>query len=129
MAEPRNRYLTSRLDRGVLVLTITESQLRSANFGLADELREAMLTALAEAKSGKVVVDLTAVEQFGSASFRPLLSLRRKVHEMNGQLVLCGLQPIVREVFLVTRLIDTSGSAAATFAVAADAATAVSRLA
>ena len=128
MSEQQYRYLAPRVEQGVLVLTITHSQLRSTQFDLPDVLRDEMLRAVAQAQANKVVVDLSRVEQLGSASFRPLLSLRRQLHEAKGQLLLAGLQPDIREVFLVTRLIDEQGSSLATFGVAADAATAVMRL-
>jgi anti-anti-sigma factor len=128
MPDTRFRFLTAQVDRGVLVLTITHSQLRSTDFDLVEALRADMIQALAQAQATKVVVDLSTVEQVGSASFRPLLSLRRKLHESNGHLLLCGLQPDVRDVFLVTRLIDADGSSTATFGVAPDAASAVARL-
>jgi anti-anti-sigma factor len=128
MTEPRYRYLTARMDGGILVLTITHSQLRSTDFDLVDALRGEMLQAVAEAKASNVVVDLSHVDQVGSASFRPLLSLRRKLHEANGHLMLCGMQPDVREVFLITRLIDHAGSSDATFGCAPDVASAVGRL-
>jgi len=128
MAEPQYRYLAPRVEQGVLVLTITHPHLRSTQFDLPDVLREEMLRAVAQAKANKVVVDLSKVEQLGSANFRPLLSLRRQLHEAKGQLLLAGLQPDIRDVFLVTRLIDEQGSSLATFGVAADTVTAVTRL-
>jgi anti-anti-sigma factor len=128
MPDSRYRLVSARMDKGVLVLAITHTQLRSTEFDVVESLREEMLQALAESKASKVVVDLSAVQQVGSASFRPLLSLRRKLHEANGHLILCGLQPDVREVFLVTRLIDPTGSSAATFGAAPDVASALARL-
>jgi len=128
MAEVRYRYLKVRVERDVLVLSVTPQELRSTQFDVINGLRDEMLAAAGETKAGKVVVDLSAVEQVGSASFRPLLSLRRKLHDSNGELVLCGLQPNVREVFLVTRLIDTAGSQGAPFGAAADVSAAVARL-
>jgi anti-anti-sigma factor len=128
MPDSRYRLLTARIQDGVLVLTVTRSHLRSTEFDLVDVLREEMLRALAESKSTQVVVDLSAVEQVGSASFRPLLSLRRRLHEKNGTLMLSGLQPDVREVFLVTRLVDNEGSLDATFGAAPDVNSAVARL-
>jgi len=128
MTESQYRYIAPRVEQGVLVLSITHSQLRSTQFELPEVLREEMLRAVAQAKANKVVVDLSKVEQLGSASFRPLLSLRRQLHEAKGQLLLAGLQPDIREVFLVTRLIDEQGSTLATFGVAADVPTAVLRL-
>jgi anti-anti-sigma factor len=128
MAQPLYRYLKVRVEQGVLVLTVTSPQLHSTEFDMIDGLRDEMLAAVGEAKASKVVVDLSAVEQLGSASFRPLLSLRRKLHDTKGELLLCGLQPIVRDVFLVTRLIDNAGSAAAPFTAVADLPAALARL-
>jgi anti-anti-sigma factor len=128
MTESRYRYLKVRVEEGVLVMSVTPSELRSTQFDLIDDLRQEMLAVADETKAGKVVVDLSAVEDVGSASFRPLLSLRRRLHDNNGELLLCGMQPLVREVFLVTRLIDTTGSAGAPFAAAADVPGALARL-
>jgi anti-anti-sigma factor len=129
MPDSRYRLLTARVDKGVLVLVITHAQLRSTEFDVVEALRDELLQAVADAKTNKVVVDLSAVEQVGSASFRPLLSLRRKLNESSGQLLLCGMQPDVREVFLVTRLIDADGTLAATFGAAPDVASAIGRIA
>jgi anti-anti-sigma factor len=128
MSESRYRHLQVALDRGVLVLSVTQPQLRSLELESAEDLREDMLSAIDEAKASKVVVDLSAVSQFGSSSFRPLLSLRRKLHDTNGQMLLCGMQPDVREVFLITGLIDPQGSAEAPFEVERDVTAAVARL-
>jgi anti-sigma B factor antagonist len=129
MAETRYQSLQVRVERGVLVIAITEPHLRSIQFDTVDALREDMLAAHEASGATRVVVDLSNVTQFGSASFRPLLSLRRRLTESNGHLILCGMQPDVREVFLVTRLIDEQGSSAAPFAVAADVSAAIASLA
>jgi len=128
MAEPRYRYLRVRVENDVLVMSVTPQELRSTQFDMVEGLREEMLAAADTTHAGKVVVDMSAVEQIGSASFRPLLSLRRKLHDCKGELLLCGLQPNVRDVFLVTRLIDNTGSQDAPFGAAADVAAAVAKL-
>jgi anti-anti-sigma factor len=128
MTETRYHYLRCHDDDGVLVLTVVVAQLRSMQFDIGEVLRGELLRAVDETKATRVAVDLSAVEQIGSASFRPLLSLRRCLNERKGHLLLCGLQAPIREVFLVTRLIDAAGSSAATFGVADDVAGAVARL-
>jgi anti-anti-sigma factor len=75
-----------------------------------------------------VVVDFEAVAYLSSASFRPLLSLLREVRARQGHLVLCNLNPNVHEIFTVTRLISSHGSAPAAFEVQADVAAAVASL-
>ena len=129
MSEPQYRYLRCGTQQGVLVLAITHPQLRSGDFDLIDQVRQELLTAVALNGTRKVVVDLTEVEYVGSAGFRPLLSLRKKLQEQDGDMLLCGLCEEVHEVFLTSRLIDAQGSSAAPFGVEPDVARAVARLA
>ena len=128
MTDPKYRYLRVSTQQGVLVLTVTAKQMRSGDFDLVDEVRQEMLAAAALNGSRKIVVDLSAVEYVGSAGFRPLLSLRKRLQESGGEMLLCGLCPDVREVFLTSRLINAAGTAASPFGVAPDMAKAVARL-
>jgi hypothetical protein len=68
------------------------------------------------------------VDYVGSAGFRPLLSLRKRLQEAGGEMLLCGLVPEVHEVFLTSRLINEAGSWDAPFGVEPDVARAVARL-
>jgi anti-sigma B factor antagonist len=124
MSEPQ--HLNSRIDQGVLVLSFTEPELRGDP--LAEAIRQEMLDAVTQAGAQKVVIDFQGVRFLSSAAFRPLLSLRRKLHETRGQLVLCGLAPPVADVFRLTRLISTSRSSAAPFEAEPDVAAAIARL-
>jgi anti-anti-sigma factor len=128
MTESQFRYVRAGTQQGVLVLTITHPQLRSGDFELVDALRQELLDAAAQANARKVVVDLSAVDYVGSAGFRPLLSLRKRLQEAGGEMLLSGLAPEVREVFLTSRLINAAGSAEAPFGVEPDVSRAVTRL-
>jgi anti-anti-sigma factor len=129
MSEPQYRYLRCGTQQGVLVLAVTHPQLRSGDFDLVDQVRQELLAAAALNGTRKVVVDLTEVEYVGSAGFRPLLSLRKKLQEQGGEMLLCGLCPEVHEVFLTSRLIDARGSTASPFGWEPELAAAVARLA
>src|SRR5262245_4381849 len=121
---PERSHVQSEVVDGVLVLTVTEEQLRGDV--LADDVRTEFLDAVAKANLKRVVIDLGKVEMFTSPAFRPLLSLRKLLHEMGEhRLVLCGLRPEVSEVFRITRMIDTRGSSSAPFEVQRDRASAV----
>jgi anti-anti-sigma factor len=128
MTEPQFRHLRCSTQEGVLVLAITEHQVRSGDFELVDALRQEMLEAAGHAGARKVVVDLSAVEYLGSAGFRPLLSLRKRLQEVRGEMLLCGLGPEVHEVLLTSRLINAAGTSDAPFEVAPDLAQAIARL-
>jgi len=118
MAEAQQLRVQSRLDQGVLVLTFLDRSIHTDT--LAETLRDQLLDAVATTRSSMVVLDFRNVEYLSSAGFRPLLSLRRKLHESGGRLILCNLHPDVANVFRITRLISTSKSAAAPFEQADD---------
>jgi anti-sigma B factor antagonist len=126
MSHPIYKHIQCDMRDGVLVMTITESHLQGDT--LADAFRREMFESIAHHSAKKVVIDFQNVKYLSSAAFRPLLSLRRSFQTTGGQFLLCGLSPVIEEVFLVTRLISTSGSSPAPFEREADVAAAVARL-
>ena len=126
MSEPVNPLVKRDTRDGVLVLTLTAAEVRSDDVveGVAQEL----LAALGPTPPPRVVLDLTAVQYLGSLGFRPLLSLRRKLAETGGRMVLCGLSPEVANVFRVSRLMSERGGPPAPFQVETDVAAAVAHL-
>ncbi len=123
MSQPRYRYLKTRTEQGVLVLTPTPSRLEGD--AMAQSLVDETQAATCHADAKKVVLDLDYVQYLTSANFRPLLALRKKLKEVGGRMVLCNLSPVVLETFQTTRLI---GSAGAFFEVQADVDAAVASL-
>jgi anti-anti-sigma factor len=123
---PAYRHLRSRVEQGVLVLTILEAELRTEN--VVDAIREELFDAVARQGTGKVVLDLQRVRYLASAGFQPLLILHRKLHDEGSQLILCGLSPILAEVFRVTKLVRTATAPTAPFDSEPDVTTAVARL-
>ena len=97
----------------IVVIRIEPAQLMGDT--VAEALREEFLVVRRAIDARHVIVDFQPVNYISSASFRPLLSLLREVRAHNGRLVLCNLQAHVQEVFSVTRLISTHGSAPAAF--------------
>jgi anti-sigma B factor antagonist len=112
MLQSAYSHVTTRTESGVLILTITEKQLTGEV--LCDAIREELLDAVQQ-KAGKVIVDFHNVDYVSSVAFRALLSLRRRVHDTEGRLVLCNLSPLVAEVFKVTRLLINSKSSPSMF--------------
>jgi anti-anti-sigma regulatory factor len=125
MAEPS--YLDVRTEQGVVVLTLTEAQVRGD--AMAEALREQFLAQVEGTGSRKYVIDFKNVEMATTVVFRPLLSLRRRLHELgDGRMVLCGLRPLVEESFRITRMVSTSGSSSAPFEQQPDVAAAIASL-
>ena len=126
MPEPQYQHIRARLQEGVLVITPAERQVQGDE--LADALKREFFLALSDFQAGRVVLDFQEVKFLGSAGFRPLLSLHRRLRDQGGAMLLCNLSPEVAEVFHITRLISTSRSFTAPFDTAATVDEAVARL-
>jgi anti-anti-sigma factor len=113
MSEPSFQHIRCRPDETVLVITIAEKQMQGDE--LADALRQEFFKAQEQFQLSRIVLDFQQVKYLGSAGFRPLLSLYRRLREQGGSMMLCNLSPEVEEVFRVTRLITTAGSTTAPF--------------
>jgi anti-anti-sigma factor len=112
-------FLDSRLEKGVLVLTVT---LREITDEVAGPLRDVLLDAVVESGAYRVVLDLSHVEQFSSAALWTLLALRRYLLGVDGKLIIASPGAIVEA------LLTTSGLQPL-FETAADAEAAVTRAA
>ncbi len=55
-------------------------------------------------KSPRILVNLALIQYIGSTFLDRLVLLKRSVTAADGCLILCGLNPIVREIFRITRL-------------------------
>jgi len=103
----RFRHHTSRVEEGVLVITLTESKLQGDD--LADSLNDHLLVTVSQAQVKKVALDFRLVDRIATACLRPLLNVRNSVHSRGGRVILCNLHPHVGEVLSVTRLTSTTG--------------------
>jgi anti-anti-sigma factor len=65
------------------------------------------------ADGDRIVIDLAAVEHVSSAGLRVLMLARKQVKAQSGTLVVAALQPVVREIFEISRftlVFDVFGS-------------------
>jgi anti-anti-sigma factor len=126
MSTSLSPLLRSLVDRGVLVLTITQPRIQGEE--IAQKLREELQCVVESAGANRVVIDLQHTRYLSSVAFWPLLSLRRQLLSTGGRLLICGLSGDVEDIFTTTRMISTGGRVEAPFEVATDAAAAVARL-
>jgi anti-anti-sigma factor len=126
MPEPTYRHLQTASDGGVLVLTVTHPLL------LDDEVIDALQADLAAAvehhRPRQAVLDFQHVRAMGSAAFRPVISLHRRLREAGGELVLSGLADAVADIFHLTGLISRVPAGRAPLAAAPDVPAALARL-
>lgn len=90
------------------------------NGGNAGELEEALLTLLNKGAQ-QLVLDFGGVDYISSAGLRVVLLIAKKVTVAAGNLILCGMQPGVFEVFEmcgfadILTIVDTRAEALAKF--------------
>jgi len=71
----------------------------------AEEFKAALLPLLANCAPGRdqVVLDLSRLEYVSSAGLRVLMIAAKEVRPRKGRLVAVSLQPVVREIFEISR--------------------------
>lgn len=113
MAEQYDDPVKAEADGDILVLTLLEKHFEGDI--VAESLRERMQRALSESACSHAVIDFQHVEYISSVAFRPLLALRRNLIERQGRMVVCGLNPVVGDVFFTTRMVNPEGQPAPMF--------------
>jgi len=75
------------------------------NHESSETLREALQPFMARCAAGQdqIVVDLGGVEYISSAGLRVLMLARKQARIQGGTLVVAALQPIVKEIFEISR--------------------------
>lgn len=107
------RHISTREDSGVLILTIELKRLSS--YELAEAVGRELIDAVQGMQSPKVVVDLGRLEYMSSVGYGPLISLRARVRDAGGRLILCQLSAVVKEMFETTRLLINPQSSKSLF--------------
>jgi anti-anti-sigma factor len=71
----------------------------------ADGFKAALVPYLARCTAGgdRVVLDLSGVEYISSVGLRVLMLASKQVKAQGGSLAVCGLGPVVREIFEISR--------------------------
>ena len=71
----------------------------------ADAFKAALWPALGACKAGgdQLLLDLSGLEYISSAGLRVLMLAAREVKQQQGSIALCSLQPVVQEIFEISR--------------------------
>jgi anti-anti-sigma factor len=101
MREHSSRLKVST-EGGVMVAELVDNK-------ILDEMRvsqigEELNALVARSDSPAIVVDFSNVRYMSSSALGMLITLYKRIREKNGQLSLCGIQPGIYEVFVITRL-------------------------
>ena len=68
------------------------------------QIGEQLNALVAGSPQTRLVLDFSSVGQMSSSALGMLITLHKRLREKNGQLRLCGIQPAIYEVFVITRL-------------------------
>lgn len=83
--------------------TILNVEIEKLDSLVAPELK-AQLVLLIKSDIPNIIVDLTPVKYCDSSGLSALLVGNRGVRELNGTLILCGLQPMVEKLVAISQL-------------------------
>lgn len=99
---PRHPALTFEDIGGVTIATFTVPELLQEQDVRA--VGEQLFHLVDELGRRKLLLDFGDVEHMSSAVLGTLVTLHQKVQAAGGRLVLCAIDPQIREVFAITRL-------------------------
>lgn len=89
----------SEREAGDAILASIEGRIDLSN---ADAFKDAMAAALAKAK-GALIVDLSGVDYMSSAGLRSLMIVHKAAKAAGKTLALAALQPLLMEIFTISR--------------------------
>jgi anti-anti-sigma factor len=122
-----NRWLRRDTERGVAVLRLGLRELHGDE--ASDALCNELCAAVANLPVPNAVLDCRDVTFVTSLGIAALLRFRNRCKQAGGRVVLCGLSPLVQEVFETTKVGTTDPDGDAPFLITADVPSAVARLA
>jgi anti-anti-sigma factor len=100
-------HLSVERGEGITIARLRDREIQDV-FGEGGNLRaiaEELRRLVEDGGAASLLVDLSDVEFMCTAMLGELLRLKKRVEEVRGQLILCGLvAPLVREVFRITCL-------------------------
>jgi anti-sigma B factor antagonist len=71
-----------------------------------EQLGEALFSLLKKDARSQIILDLSQLDFVTSAVLGKFITLHRRLHRQGGALVLCSLQPNLRETLRASRLLD-----------------------
>ena len=112
-------YFGVREDGDVVIACVTVPQLTEEEN--IEQMGQEFFSLVGQYECRRLVVDLSQVEYATSAALGKLITLHRRLHRSDGQLVLCGIRGTLADILTTSRLLDY-------FNVAEDAEQATTRL-
>jgi anti-sigma B factor antagonist len=97
-------HFTCVEDEGAMVVTFVCPQLTDEDN--IEQMGQALFSLLDKDAQRRIIIDLSPLDHVTSSVLGKFITLHRRLHRQGGALVLCGLQPNVRETLRASRLLD-----------------------
>ena len=88
---------------GVLIVTLDDPA--AVNDGMASHLRQPLYQAVLDLRAPRVAIDLGPIDYLSSSGVALLIGMKRRVDQVEGQLVLFDIHPDVRDLLTSMKLI------------------------
>ena len=111
MTHPSEELISHQTFENILVVSILAETMRDQE--VVNRIRDSMSAVVGQANCNSLIIDVDHVQFIGSIGFLAFLAMRRIPGVQS--IVLCNLQPNVRELFLLCRLIPHSNEESAPF--------------
>lgn len=97
-------HFTCVEDEGAAVVTFLRQQLTDEDN--IEQLGEALFSLLEKDAQLRIILDLSQLDYVTSSVLGKFITLHRRLRRQGGMLVLCAMQPNVRETLRASRLLD-----------------------
>src|SRR6185369_7487108 len=101
-SQPRRRRLEVEDIGDVTVVNFTDRKILDEQNIQA--IGEQLFSLVDEAGRRKILLNFGNVEYLSSAALAKLITLNKKLQQVGGRLILCRIDPQIREVFEITKL-------------------------
>ena len=113
MSDSDTSYIESTMVQGVLVMKVLPTELRETEVCYA--IRDQMIAAIDPTQTRNAILDLQNVTFVGSIGLLGFLGMRRQLPK--SRIIICNLADVIREMFLLCRLISPDNATDAPFEV------------
>lgn len=97
-------YFDVREDGDVAIACVTVPQLTEEEN--IEQMGQEFFSLVGQYDCRRLVVDLSRVDYATSAALGKLITLHRRLHRSDGQLVLCGIRGALADILTTSRLLD-----------------------
>jgi len=88
--------------KGVTVATLTIPSIQEER--VISQIRESLFKLVDEMAHRKLVIDFRAVSFLSSQMISVMIALDKKISSIDGKLILSGLKPNLKKIFVITKL-------------------------